>query len=368
MTTILGQVRQDLELDRPGPRDPAAQQAVLAAITLDLQDPCPVVQDLRHRASIHPDLLGPEPDLPCPVARVALKAALRPDRLLLSPKSTPAPDLLPESPFGPDSGVIPGRLLPRQLDATAVAPWAAEKLNRVTIVAMKIGSLFPDLPLKTGRIFPHEGEDVPLSDYHDDLVTQPQVESLMAAKPWEILSTNSGSAISFHTDVGGRFGLFLGAYRQFETKHRMAFHAAADWKKILVIFILTMQDGWCDLDLLLDPFFLHPPKRHDKVIWFPGVASRRANLADPTLHRSEPATLLEALDECNTADPWRNHFRDAPGQHPAHQIPRLAGSDLFQSLDLASNSQIWHSTAPRLPFFFFSYHLQISSRSANRKP
>ncbi|KAG2773597.1 hypothetical protein Pcac1_g15633 [Phytophthora cactorum] len=231
---------------------------------------------------------------------------------------------------------------------------------------MKIGSLFPDLPLKTGRIFPHEGEDVPLSDYHDDLVTQPQVESLMAAKPWEILSTNSGSAISFHTDVGGRFGLFLGAYRQFETKHRMAFHAAADWKKILVIFILTMQDGWCDLDLLLDPFFLHPPKRHDKVIWFPGVASRRANLADPTLHRSEPATLLEALDECNTADPWRNHFRDAPGQHPAHQIPRLAGSDLFQSLDLASNSQIWHSTAPRLPFFFFSYHLQISSRSANQ--
>ncbi|KAG3113934.1 hypothetical protein PI125_g6865 [Phytophthora idaei] len=87
---------------------------------------------------------------------------------------------------------------------------------------MKIGSLFPDLPLKTGRIFPHEGEDVPLSDYHDDLVTQPQVESLMAAKPWEILSTNSGSAISFHTDVGGRLGLFLGAYRQCETKHRVA--------------------------------------------------------------------------------------------------------------------------------------------------
>ncbi|KAG4036377.1 hypothetical protein PC123_g28052 [Phytophthora cactorum] len=66
---------------------------------------------------------------------------------------------------------------------------------------MKIGSLFPDIPLKTGSIFPHEGEDVPLSGYHDDLVTQPQVEGLMAAKPWEILSTNSGS---------------------FEIKHRMA--------------------------------------------------------------------------------------------------------------------------------------------------
>ncbi|KAG3116201.1 hypothetical protein PI125_g4845 [Phytophthora idaei] len=36
-------------------------------------------------------------------------------------------------------------------------------------------------------------------------------------------------------------------------------HAGADWKKILVIFTLAMQDGWCDLDLLLDPFFLHLP-------------------------------------------------------------------------------------------------------------
>ncbi|KAG2773749.1 hypothetical protein PC129_g15073 [Phytophthora cactorum] len=87
-------------------------------------------------------------------------------------------------------------------------------------------------------------------------------------------------------------------------------HAGADWKKIPVIFILTMQDGWCDLDLLLDPFFLHLPKRHDKVIWFPGVVSHRANLADPTLNRSEPAILLEALEECNPADLWRNHFRD----------------------------------------------------------
>ncbi|KAG3073071.1 hypothetical protein PI125_g22334 [Phytophthora idaei] len=82
MTTILGQ-------DRPGRRDPAAQQAVLAVITLDIQDPCPVVQDLRHRASIHPDLLGPEPDPACPVAWVALKAALRPDRLSLSPSRHP---------------------------------------------------------------------------------------------------------------------------------------------------------------------------------------------------------------------------------------------------------------------------------------
>ncbi|KAG2994695.1 hypothetical protein PC120_g21927 [Phytophthora cactorum] len=101
MTTILGKVRQDLELDRPGPRDPAAQQAVLAVITLDLQDPCPVVQDLRHRASIHPDLRGPEPDPPCPVARVALKAALRPDRLPLSSSRHPLRIYSPRTLSGP---------------------------------------------------------------------------------------------------------------------------------------------------------------------------------------------------------------------------------------------------------------------------
>ncbi|KAG3058416.1 hypothetical protein PI125_g25228 [Phytophthora idaei] len=77
------------------------------------------------------------------------------------------------------------------------------------------------------------------------------------------------------------------------------------------------------------------------MIWFPGVVSRRANLADPTLHRSEPATLLEDLDECNAADPWRNHFCDVPGQHPAHQIPRLAGK--FFSVRAARTSR---STAP----------------------
>ncbi|KAG3205323.1 hypothetical protein PC128_g1480 [Phytophthora cactorum] len=133
-------------------------------------------------------------------------------------KSAPTPDLLPENPFGPDSDFVPGRLQPRQLGVTAIAPWAAEKLNQVVIVAMTIGILFPDLPLKTSWIFPHEGGDVPLTDYHDDLVTQPQIESLMAAKPWEILSTNSVLTISFQTNVGGWIGLFLGAYRQFETK------------------------------------------------------------------------------------------------------------------------------------------------------
>ncbi|KAG4041514.1 hypothetical protein PC123_g22975 [Phytophthora cactorum] len=52
LTMLLGQARQDLELDRPDPRVQAAQQAVLVAILPDFQDPCPVAQDPRHRAWI----------------------------------------------------------------------------------------------------------------------------------------------------------------------------------------------------------------------------------------------------------------------------------------------------------------------------
>ncbi|OWZ08172.1 hypothetical protein PHMEG_00019330 [Phytophthora megakarya] len=64
-----------------------------------------------------------------------------------------------------------------------------------------------------------------------------------------------------------------------------------------------MREGWCDLDLLLDSYFLHFPKRTDEVAWCPGIEARSANLADPQLHRREPADLIEALAECAAADP-----------------------------------------------------------------
>ncbi|KAG6622118.1 uncharacterized protein IUM83_07322 [Phytophthora cinnamomi] len=84
-----------------------------------------------------------------------------------------------------------------------------------------------------------------------------------------------------------------------------------------------MQEGWCDLDILLDSFFLHFPRRHESVIWYPGYESRQTNIKNRRLNRPEPTDLLEALDECNGADSWRNHYRDSPQDHPARQIARL---------------------------------------------
>lgn len=89
--------------------------------------------------------------------------------------------------------------------------------------------------------------------------------------------------------------------------------------------ITAMRENWCDLDVLLDPFTLYFPRRTESVMWYPGIASRSANLADPTLNQVEPTDLLEALDECNDVDPSRNHFCDTPDLHPSHQISRLPG-------------------------------------------
>ncbi|KAE9319648.1 hypothetical protein PF008_g18218 [Phytophthora fragariae] len=114
---------------------------------------------------------------------------------------------------------------------------------------------------------------------------------------------------------------WLAVYRKERNNRRS--HAGNRWKAFLEVLIVAMREGWCNLDLLLDPFFLHFPKRSETVTWFPGLTARQANLADPTLHRHEPVDLLAALGEDNSADPWRNHFRDLPQQHPANSISRL---------------------------------------------
>ncbi|GMF34493.1 unnamed protein product [Phytophthora fragariaefolia] len=114
---------------------------------------------------------------------------------------------------------------------------------------------------------------------------------------------------------------WLGVYRKERNNRRS--HAGRRWKAVLELLIVATREGWCDLDILLDPFFLHFPKRAEMLTWYPGVDSHQANLSDPNLHRPEPTDLLEALDECNAEDPWRNHYRDTPQDHPARQITRI---------------------------------------------
>ncbi|OWY92820.1 hypothetical protein PHMEG_00038019 [Phytophthora megakarya] len=115
-----------------------------------------------------------------------------------------------------------------------------------------------------------------------------------------------------------------------ERKNRRS-HAGARWKQILNLFLM-MREGWCDLDLLLGPYFLHFPKPTDEVAWHLEIKARSTNIADPRLNRREPADLIEALAECDTADPWRTHYRLDYAGHPARRIARLPG----QSFNMAA--------------------------------
>ncbi|KAF4142117.1 hypothetical protein GN958_ATG08692 [Phytophthora infestans] len=277
--------------------------------------------------------------------------------LIPAPPNSSLPGMLPVAPFGPDAAFIPGRRALVAFATRDIEPWSAKKLNRVAVISMKITVLFPELPFRAEWIFPRTADAIPRAGYVDSLITRPLVEELTSAAPWDTLVTTPVDPVSFRGDVRGRLGVFVRAFRDFASKHRVAIwegthrfpisrnqlqgstwlsnfnkqrgnrrsHAGRAWKRVLVILVLAIQDGWCDVDILLDPSFLHLPRRGDKVAWFPGSVSRQANLEDPNLHRPEPTSLLEALREIDEAEPWRIQFRGDLSQHPGRQIQRLVG-------------------------------------------
>ena len=76
-----------------------------------------------------------------------------------------------------------------------------------------------------------------------------------------------------------------------------------------------MIEGYCDLVILLEPVFLHLPRLTEKQFWYPGLGTRKTNIPN----------LASALLLTNSAEPWRNQYRDAIADHPGMSIPLLAG-------------------------------------------
>ncbi|OWZ06146.1 hypothetical protein PHMEG_00021642 [Phytophthora megakarya] len=225
-------------------------------------------------------------------------------------------------------------------------------------MTMTLEVLSRALPFRPEWIFPSHlpRSAVPTTgQYCSHLITGQNVRDLMAALPWNVLTgANIPEPTSFEITVGGflieRYSAveFQDLIAYWESTHRFPVptslirsdpylatfvverksrrsHAGARWKQILNLFLIVMREGWCDLDLLLDPYFVHFPKRTDEVAWYPGIETRSANIADPQLNRREPADLIEALAECDAADPWRTHYRPHHAGHPARRIARLAG-------------------------------------------
>ncbi|KAF4134194.1 hypothetical protein GN958_ATG16669 [Phytophthora infestans] len=87
---------------------------------------------------------------------------------------------------------------------------------------MKITVLFPELPFRAEWIFPRTADAIPRAGYVDSLITRPLVEELTSAAPWDTLVTTPVDPVSFRGDVRGRLGVFVRAFQDFASKHRVA--------------------------------------------------------------------------------------------------------------------------------------------------
>ncbi|ETL93998.1 hypothetical protein L917_07968, partial [Phytophthora nicotianae] len=209
----------------------------------------------------------------------------------------------------------------------------------------------------------------PLEDWRDDLVDESNVHDLIESAPWEILAAPL-DPLTFKSR--GWFRHMKRLYASYEAEHLRdywdsthafpvsiakrrasryldAFYtdrkqrrsrAGARWKSFLQQVLIGLLRGYCDLDLLKDPFFLHFPRPGEAGAWYPGI-EYGADPADllgeagawyPGIeYGADPADLLEALTTTDAADRWRNHYHDVPEEHPALEIARLRGKFLSSS-------------------------------------
>ncbi|ETN00749.1 hypothetical protein PPTG_17720 [Phytophthora nicotianae INRA-310] len=145
----------------------------------------------------------------------------------------------------------------------------------------------------------------PLGEWRDDLMDESNVRGLIESAPWEILAAKI-DPLAFQDR-----GWF---------RHMMRLYTHAFPVSIAKRRANRLLRGYCDLDLLLDPFFLQFPRPGEAEAWYPGIDGG-----------ADPADLLEALAITDAADRWRNHYRDVPGNHPALEIARLPGKFVSSS-------------------------------------
>ena len=226
-----------------------------------------------------------------------------------------------------------------------VSPWSSRRVSWTSVAELDVKFFLRHLSKPRDFIFPTQ--DGPIrapsdSDWSLDLITFTQISNLYKQEPWKILG-KSVDPVSFIPQ--GWFGDLLRIYRDFETRdlqaiwestHRFPIsndqrqsdprlddfyrkrqqrrsHAGPRWKNVISFILQGMIGGLCDLDILLDPVFLHLPQRHDHRMWYPGLDNQSAN----------PPDLTTAMTTTDAAEPWRIQFRSTIQNHPGSNIIRL---------------------------------------------
>ncbi|RLN92593.1 hypothetical protein BBJ28_00026594 [Nothophytophthora sp. Chile5] len=90
-------------------------------------------------------------------------------------------------------------------------------------------------------------------------------------------------------------------------------------RTVLKVVRRLMQNGRCDLDVLLDPIFLTFPPPRQGTPWCPtGAVDPQGDLS-----------LIRALRILDDAEPWRLFYRREPQEHPAAGVHLQRLSERF---------------------------------------
>ncbi|ETL86372.1 hypothetical protein L917_14194 [Phytophthora nicotianae] len=190
----------------------------------------------------------------------------------------------------PRSEWIPGYRDRRNFRSHDIVPWSAQDIRQASILEMDSDLLFHHYTKPMEWLIPLRDPVHPLGEWRDDLVDESNVRDLIESAPWEILAAKIDPLRSGLVSIAKRRASRYLEVFYTDRKQRRS-RAGAQWKSFLQQVLIGLLRGYCDLDLLLDPFFLHFSRPGEAGAWYPGIEDG-----------ADPADLLEALIITNAAD------------------------------------------------------------------
>ena len=231
----------------------------------------------------------------------------------------------------------------KQFSAAEVAPWPENLLNSWCVVIMSPSDLVDRLETPWGWFGPPDGDVRRPAKWKSSLVNPTMIKGLLSAQPW-VAAGVPVPPVTFRPV--GWFARLVVAYEQFEEVHSQALweathciwisknqarantvlasyynarkkrrgRATRAWRQVVDMIYAGMAHGYCDIDILLDPFFRHLPRPRHPVYWYPGREDG-----------SDPVDLLDALQVSDAAWPWLTQYRLSSEPHPGTLLPRIQG-------------------------------------------
>ncbi|OWY97872.1 hypothetical protein PHMEG_00031492, partial [Phytophthora megakarya] len=208
-------------------------------------------------------------------------------------------------PVFPAEASVPQHSTVKIFTAAEISPWDPSIVGSIPIIAMIQSTLTKRLLIPPGFLFPARTPfvraPIPGTSYRSELITGANVLALVATAPWLVLRRNRPTPLTFDHNLHRRASTPLWriavSYAALKEDHLIAYWEsthyleitkamlASDsdlfvyhqdrrqrrirvgdrWRKLLGACLPMMRSQWTDIDLLLDPYFLHLPTTQDRV-------------------------------------------------------------------------------------------------------